>query len=362
MHRRFLASFVMPMLCFVATAAGQAATQPTIEAIDRGLRQVYSDVQACTVRVVVPMQVGQHPITKWMPKLDPKVREELNKPQTQGSGTVRVFVEKPLSATQPIDVERGSASEGGGGIPITPARVVFAEFLGIVLNDQGDVLLPLYVDRNLVADHALRVTYGDNQVASAKLRGGDAHTNIAVVKLDKPVGRAMRMAEDPIALGSLVLLYAPTRRQARLVMWTGGHDEHAVVINSSGALEGFVRYGHMLEPWAFGPVAEQLIQTGAVKRAVLGVLIRDVLPNDPVRVANPTLGSRPAARVEVIDQDSAAERAGVQKGDVILSLAGKPVNDLPHFAAAITGRTGPTELRVLRDGKEHVLTVNLEIK
>ncbi len=350
----------MPLLSFVAVAAGQAA-QPTLQTIDRGLQQVYNEVQACTVRVVVPLQVGPHPITKWMPQLDPKVREELSKPQQQGSDPVRVYVEKPLNATQPMKLNLAAASNGGG-IPITPSRVVLAEFLGVVLNDQGDVLLPLFVDKNLVGSNPLRVTYGDNQMTTAKLRGGDSHTNIAMIKLDKPVGRPIKMAKDDVAMGSLVLMFSPIRRQARVMMWTGGHDEHAVVIDSAGALSGFVRYGHMLEPYALEPVTKQLIETGTVKRATLGILIRDLGRNDPVRADFPALGSKPAARVEIIDKGSAAEKAGVQVGDVILSLAGKPVHDLPHFAAAITNRTGPTELRVLRQGKEQVMSVDLVLR
>jgi len=348
------------VLAWGAAVAAAQATQPTLEAVDRGVQEIYRNVQACTVRVVVPLKLGPHPLAKWMPQLDPKVREELNKPQTQGSQAVRVFVEKPLSATQPMDL---LSSGSMGGVPIPPqSRIVLAEFLGLVLNNDGDVLLPLFVDRNIVGDNQLRVTYGDNQVTTAKLLGGDQLTNIAVVKLEKPIGQPIRMAQEDPAMGSLVLLFSPIRRQARLMMWTGGHDEHAVVINTSSALAGFVRYGHMLEPNAFGPVAEQLIKTGTVKRASFGVLIRELNESDPVRSAYPMLGSKPAALVEVIDPGSPADKAGVQKGDVILSLGGRAVHDLPHFAAAITGRTGPTELKVLRDGKETALTVDLEMR
>jgi S1-C subfamily serine protease len=349
-------AFLSTVVSFVALAAAQT-TRPSLQAIDREMQDLYRQVQSSTVRVIVPLQVGPHPISKWMPQLDPKVREELNKPQTQNSSEpVRVFVERPLSSTQPFEL----SGSGSSGIPITPqARIVVAEFLGLILNNEGDVLLPLFVDKQIVGDNKLRVTYGDNQITTAKLLGGDQLTNIAVVKLEKPIGKPIEMAKEECAGGSLVLLFSPIRRQARMMLWTGGHDEHAVVINSSGAVAGFVRYGHMLEPYAFEPVAEQLIKHGAVQRATFGVLIRELNATDPVREKFPQLGSKPAALVEFVDADSPASKAGVQKGDVILSLGGRAVHDLPHFAAAITGRTGPTELHVLRSGEEIVLTVDL---
>jgi S1-C subfamily serine protease len=72
------------------------------------------------------------------------------------------------------------------------------------------------------------------------------------------------------------------------------------------------------------------------------------------------IGSRPAAKVELIERDSAADKAGLQVGDLILSLGGDPVNDLPHFAAAIANQSGDTEMKILRDGQEQTLTVDLQ--
>ena len=84
------------------------------------------------------------------------------------------------------------------------------------------------------------------------------------------MGRPVKMARENPSMGSLVLLLSPIRRQVRLAMSTGGQDEHAVVMNSSAALAGFMRYGHMLEPY-FGPVARRLgIETGKVEAGEAG--------------------------------------------------------------------------------------------
>jgi S1-C subfamily serine protease len=155
---------------------------------------------------------------------------------------------------------------------------------------------------------------------------------------------------------------SPVRQSTRLTVWTGGQDEHAVVITSDGELAGLVRYGHMLEPSAFRPVVDQLIKTGTVRRAVLGVELHEVAPDDPQRVQFAALGTRPAGRIERIVPNSAAAVAGLQEGDLILAMGGEPVHDLAHFAAAIANQSGNTELRVLRDGHEIAVTVDLQPK
>ena len=357
MRKLNLPSLLLPIACCVALASAQT-TRPSLEDFDRGFQQLYRDVHQSVVHVLVPIQLGPHPLQKWIPDLDPKLREQLEQPRENG-GVLRVYIEKPDTTTQPLEGFRGNLPPGG--IILSPRRFMQAEFTGLILDNEGDVVLPLFVDKQLVGDSDLRVTYGDNQVPRGKLLGSDQQTNIAVVKLEQPVGQPIRMAQESPAMGSLVLLLSPIRGQMRLGMWTGGQEEHAVVMNSSGALAGFMRYGHMLEPYAFGPVTKQLIETGKVKRAKLGVLILELGPSDPARTAYPTLlGSRPAARVDTVNADSAAERAGLRKDDLILSLAGDPVNDLAHFAAALSTRDGPTDLRILRDGHELILKVDLQ--
>ena len=58
-------------------------------------------------------------------------------------------------------------------------------------------------------------------------------------------------------------------------------------------------------------------------------------------------------------KDSVAERGGLKKGDLILSLAGEPVHNIPTLAAAIAARQGPTEVRVMREGKIISMRVDL---
>ncbi len=64
--------------------------------------------------------------------------------------------------------------------------------------------------------------------------------------------------------------------------------------------------------------------------------------------------------IERVIRGSSAERAGLRAGDLLLSLAGEAVGDIPSLAAAIANRSGETELQVLRNGT--VLDVSAELK
>jgi serine protease Do len=65
--------------------------------------------------------------------------------------------------------------------------------------------------------------------------------------------------------------------------------------------------------------------------------------------------------VQDVTEDSPAAKAGVQSGDIIMSLDGEPVDTLPGFRAEIAKRApgSKVKLEVWRDGKKTTLTVAL---
>src|SRR4051794_39845965 len=55
---------------------------PSLAELEKGVRALYADVQQRTVRVIVPIQMspsalGEHPLSKWAPQINPQVRETL---------------------------------------------------------------------------------------------------------------------------------------------------------------------------------------------------------------------------------------------------------------------------------------------
>jgi S1-C subfamily serine protease len=62
-----------------------------------------------------------------------------------------------------------------------------------------------------------------------------------------------------------------------------------------------------------------------------------------------------------VRKDGPADKGGMQKGDVIVALDGKPVNDIYDYMNRLKklqpGQTVPVD--VMRDGKKKVLLVQL---
>jgi serine protease Do len=73
----------------------------------------------------------------------------------------------------------------------------------------------------------------------------------------------------------------------------------------------------------------QLIATGHVERAVMGVSIRPIRPED---AENAKLSDIRGVVVDAFSgEDSPAKRAGIQEGDVIVSLDGQSVESVPQL-------------------------------
>ena len=132
------------------------------------------------------------------------------------------------------------------------------------------------------------------------------------------------------------------------------------MVKVDGAVAGFARYGQFFPASGAATVGEQLIRYGRARRAILGVAIREVSRSDPLRRDVPELGTRPALCVDDVTPNSAAAKAGLKAGDLILSLGDEPVGDPPAFAAAISARTGKTPLNLVRDGKKVEISVELK--
>jgi hypothetical protein len=324
-------------------------TLHTLDALDAEVQQLYRAASEQMVRVQVPVPV---PVDDFLARFDPKVRAQL-KPNAP-----RLFVKAP--STQALEV-----TPDADLIPLpTATATLIVEFNGLVLNRRGDVLLPLYVDR-AYAPARMIVAVDEERATTAQVVGADRLTGLTIVRMAEPGGEVAQFSKSRPAAGALVLKLAPTRREARLGVWTGGgggQDENAILVNREGQVAGIVRNGRALYPMTFKPVVDQLLATGAVRRATLGVQIMAVRPDDPQRAQLPALGSRSAARVVDVLADSAAARGGLQKGDLILSLAGEAIEDIPTFAAAIANKTGPTELVVLRGGERHTIVVELQVQ
>ena len=105
-------------------------------------------------------------------------------------------------------------------------------------------------------------------------------------------------------------------------------------------------------------VMAQLVTNGKVTRAYLGVSIQEITPQLAQAFGASELSG---ALVGDVRPGSPAEVAGLQKGDIIVGLNGKPITDSNQLRMAIS-MTAPgttVNLKVLRNGNDRYMAVRL---
>lgn len=106
-------------------------------------------------------------------------------------------------------------------------------------------------------------------------------------------------------------------------------------------------------------LVDQIVEHGEIRRGSLGIRGQDVTA-DLTEAMNLSV-SRGAFVNEVL-ADSAAEKAGLKSGDVIISMNGNRINSFLELRAKVAtlGAGRETKLGILRDGKERTVTVTLQ--
>ncbi len=226
---------------------------------------------------------------------------------------------------------------------------------GVVLSPDGAILT-----NNHVVEEALtiNVRLRDGRTLPARLVGRDPATDLAVIKIEAtglPAAKfadssAARVGEWVVAIGSPFGLGYTVTAGVLSAKGRGGLGMNAIEDylqtdasinpgNSGGPLcnlqgevlgintmivgrgqgIGFAVPSNMAQS-----VAGQILRTGHVSRAWLGVGVQDVTPD---LAAAMKLPSASGALVNNVADDGPAFRANIRPGDVIVSLAGHPVTD-----------------------------------
>lgn len=106
-------------------------------------------------------------------------------------------------------------------------------------------------------------------------------------------------------------------------------------------------------------LSEQIIEHGEVKRSLLGIKGSEMTAD--IAAAFGVEAQRGAFVSEVLPE-SAAEKAGIKSGDILVSLEGKPLKSFAELRARI-GTTAPGEevtIGLIRDGEDTDVKVILE--
>ncbi len=102
---------------------------------------------------------------------------------------------------------------------------------------------------------------------------------------------------------------------------------------------------------------EQLIQTGKAVHPVIGVLLDRDYTGEGVRIQAQPQGGQPA-----VTPGGAADRAGIDPGDVITAFDGRPVTDPDELVVAIRAHAPGDQVRltVRTSGRDRTVTMTLQ--
>ena len=218
----------------------------------------------------------------------------------------------------------------------------------VVGSDEGSDLAVLKVD----AEHLTSIPFGD----STALRVGDY-----VVAIGNPFGFTNSVTSGIVsALGRSGLNNLAFEDFIQTDASINPGNSGGALVNLKGELVGInsaiisrtggnVGIGFAIPVNMARAIMDQLIATGTVHRGLLGVKIQDVSPDIAATLELP---GNSGALVYEINPDSAAEKAGIQIEDVIVSINGTRLRDSGSLRNAI-GLLPPGEkitVGLLRDG------------
>lgn len=263
---------------------------------------------------------------------------------------------------------------------------------GFIISNDGYILTNHHV---VDGADSITVRLSDRREFTAKLVGSDETYDVALLKVegkDLPTLRqgrsgAIKPGQWVVAIGSpLGLDQSVTAGIVSAIGRTGGPGQQYVpfiqtdvainrgnsggpLLNTSGEVVGINSQilsnsgGYMGVSFAIpmdlamGAV-DQIKKNGKVSRGMLGVQVQGI-QSEQARAMG--LDNSAGALVNSVEPGSAAEKGGIEVGDVIVSVNGRPVGtsaDLPPMVGMLPPGS-KARVGVIREGKPRELTVTL---
>lgn len=131
---------------------------------------------------------------------------------------------------------------------------------------------------------------------------------------------------------------------------------NTAILGKSG---GNIGIGFAIPSNMIKSVVDQLLTTGTVKRGMLGIMGTEITPELAKNFDYPSTNG---AFVNEVMKDSAADKAGIQSGDILTSINGVQIKNFGQLRAKIAtlGAGSKIELGIFRNGNNKNVTVTLD--
>ena len=273
---------------------------------------------------------------------------------------------------------------------------------GVIISEDGEILTNYHVVEVAEQGGTVSVGFNDGTTTTAEVVGTDPMTDLAVIKADDvsgltpaPLGQSgnLDVGEEVVAIGSPFGLEATVtsgivsalHRPVSVGDQGGGTDTTYPAIQTDAAINpgnsggplvnmqgevvginssirtassslgqgGSIGLGFAIPLDEVLPIVDQLRQGEAATHARLGVEVIDASSQD---------GLLTGAGIAAVSGGSAADEAGLEKGDVVVRVDDRPITDASSLVATIRGhRPGDTvTLTVVRDDEQVEVEATLD--
>ena len=240
---------------------------------------------------------------------------------------------------------------------------------GVLIAEDGYIVTNNHVIAGVdqIADH-IEVTLDDNRRYTAKIVGTDPDTDLALIKIEAKglaylqfgnsdalqIGEWVLAVGNPFSLTSTVtqgIVSAKARRTDMLARGTkiesfiqidaavNRGNSGGALVNLNGELVGintaivaptgtFAGYAFAIPSAIVERIVHDLKKRGFVQRAVLGVTVEDVNAD---LATDKKLRRFEGVYIQSVTANSAADKAGLKEGDVIIAVNGNKIKNVPQL-------------------------------